>query len=467
MKGNLGSPYSTRDPYSIEETMAEPCLELSPEDTFCAFVEAAHMAGMRVIGEFVFRTASPDSDWAKEHPEWFYWIDARIEDREPGSMDPHKYGQPIFDEGVLGEIKDKVENRKEFRGLPEPPPVFRDMFAEPPSRETLFLENGRWHGISRDGRKVRIATAFADWPPDDNQPPWTDAVYLRLYDHEGFNYVAYNTVRMYDEALARPENAVKPLWEKIEGILPSWIRRFGIDGAMIDMGHALPGELKRGIVRRARNSRPGFAFLDEKFSIEVGSGEEGYDAVLGYSWLVTSRWEGLKGLLRRCSEERLPVPFLATPETHDSPRAASREGGVVHSRFAFAMLSFLPAISWIHSGFELGETTPVNTGLDFKKEEIERYPPEKLPLFSACSYRWISNDAFIEYVREINAMRRKNLDKVVDPDPSTFELMALEEKMVLTYRRKDLVITGNMDFKGEKKGPLAPGQVVVTGGGNE
>ena len=61
------------------------------------------------------------------------------------------------------------------------------------------MDDGRWVGVLDDGTRVRIPGAFADWPPDDNQPPWTDVTYLRMYDHPDFNYMAYNTIRMYDE----------------------------------------------------------------------------------------------------------------------------------------------------------------------------------------------------------------------------------------------------------------------------
>ena len=39
--------------------------------------------------------------------------------------------------------------------------------------------------------------------------------YLRMYAHPEFNYIAYNTIRMYDERLAQPFNAVTPLWEAV------------------------------------------------------------------------------------------------------------------------------------------------------------------------------------------------------------------------------------------------------------
>jgi len=63
------------------------------------------------------------------------------------------------------------------------------------------------------------------------------------------NYIAYNTIRMYDDQFARPENAVSDLWAAIVGVIPHYQRQFGIDGVMVDMGHALPATLKQRVVQ--------------------------------------------------------------------------------------------------------------------------------------------------------------------------------------------------------------------------
>ena len=76
-KGTLGSPYAIRNPYELDETLGEPSLGLDVKTECKAFVEAAHRLGLRVVVEFVFRTAAKDGDWVKEHPEWLYWIKER------------------------------------------------------------------------------------------------------------------------------------------------------------------------------------------------------------------------------------------------------------------------------------------------------------------------------------------------------------------------------------------------------
>ena len=57
-------------------------------------MEAAHRLGLRVVVEFVFRTAAKDGDWVKEHPEWMYWIKESVPPRGPGEQDERNLWQP-------------------------------------------------------------------------------------------------------------------------------------------------------------------------------------------------------------------------------------------------------------------------------------------------------------------------------------------------------------------------------------
>jgi pullulanase/glycogen debranching enzyme len=75
-KGDLGSPYALRNPFKINPMYHDPLVdEFSVETEFKAFVEAAHVLGLRIVLDMVPRTASRDSDWFKDNPDWFYWID--------------------------------------------------------------------------------------------------------------------------------------------------------------------------------------------------------------------------------------------------------------------------------------------------------------------------------------------------------------------------------------------------------
>jgi hypothetical protein len=301
---------------------------------------------------------------------------------------------------------------------------------------------------------------------------------------------------MYDRRLARPEYVNKMLWEKIAEIIPHYQHEFGIDGVMIDMGHALPMELKHEMIRRARVIDPNFAFWDENFSVNEQSVKEGYNAVIGYLWSDQYYPERFRNLLRRCSAEGFPLPFFATPESHNTPRAAARTGGVRYAKYAWATGNFLPAIPFIHSGFELGEQFPVNTGLDFSREDLEHYPAGRLPLFSEYAYIWTNKEQFTDWISRVSAVRRKYRSLVVDPSPGSFLCVDAGHHDVLAFARtnqeegKKLLVIANanmhearnfhidiqtkrhtiVDQLSKKKfavkhsavrGKLAPGQVVV------
>lgn len=57
-----------------------------------------------------------------------------------------------------------------------------------------------------------------------------------------------------------------PLWNLIADIIPYYQKEFGIDGARIDMGHALPKELVDLIIKRAKEIDPDFMFIAEELN---------------------------------------------------------------------------------------------------------------------------------------------------------------------------------------------------------
>jgi hypothetical protein len=204
---------------------------------------------------------------------------------------------------------------------------------------------------------------------------------------------------------------------------------------MIDMGHALPMELKKTMIARARSIDPDFAFWDENFSVEEKSVEEGYSAVIGYVWSDMHHSEKLRNLLRRFSTEGYPIPFFATAESHNTPRAATREGGIGYSTYAWALSNFIPAIPFLHSGFELGEEYPVNTGLDFRREDLPRYPSATLPLFSEYAYAWTNKSEITGWIRTVSDLRRKYHDLIVERAPETFKFLEADNAKIVSFLR--------------------------------
>lgn len=472
-KGELGSPYAIKNPYSIEQSLADPLVDMSVEDQFKAFVQAAHMLGIRVIAEFVFRTASKDSDWILENPEWFYWIDEKVKDRDPGETDEEKlrscYGNPVFSSDELKVINEKVQE-KNFNDLPAPSQTYRNFFKLPPKKESLTVNKKgeiRGAGYCPNEKKsvnVRIPGAFADWPPDDNQPPWGDVTYLKMYVDENkdapeFNYIAYNTIRMYDNRLAKAELANEDLWKTIENLIPTYQRKYAIDGVMVDMGHAVPVPLMQRIIKKAREVDPDFAFLSENFEITEESVKAGYNAVVGYAWWVEYKRDGMYGLLDHVGKRGVPLSFFGAVENHNTPRAAGRKGGEKYARYAFLVNCMLPrAIPFVHSGQELGETMPVNTGLDFSNQDLEKLKGKKLALFDLCGFNWDGRHSMLPFVKKVLELREQFKEIITLTEPESFcSVLTGQADVICFIRRKDqknVAVLFNRDLDNKLAGEL-------------
>jgi glycosidase len=279
-----------------------------------------------------------------------------------------------------------------------------------------------------------------------------------MYDNMNFNYIAYNTIRMYDTRYANAKNINKPLWNKIINIIPSYQQKYGVDGVMIDMGHALPPDLLKKIQKKARTINPYFAFWEENFSLTHKSVEQGYNVTLGYLWSDEHYPERLKKLFNLLSDEGMPLPFFASPETHNTPRAILRNGGLNYSLFALYVNAFLPAIFFIHSGYELCVDYPVNTGLDFSNEEQKKYPSEELPLFSESSFDWNNKKRFVHEVAKVSQIREKYIDIVSDNNKESFRVLESENPNILGFIRvkgkKKIFVIANSNFEKSEKASL-------------
>ena len=450
-KGVLGSPYAIKNPFELDKNLADPLTpNLTVDEQFSAFTKLAHHLGLRVVLEFVFRTSSLDGDWVKEHPEWYYWIKDEIGDRSPKC--PDGYGNPTFSHESLLEIKTAGEKGdsglvrtpdeiatalKRGEGkLIEPPSDFQNIFTDIPA--TVEKTDAKWTGILSSGNKVRIPGAFADWPPDDVQPPWTDVTYLRMYGKalEQFNYIAYNTIRLYDPNLATEEKKNNELWDTIASIIPSYQERFNIDGVMVDMGHALPVELASLIQKEARKNDENFAFWEEKFFLDPVSPKTGYEAVVGPGIFVLNDFNSCRQYL--FDLKSTPCRFFATGENHNTPRLG-KKASESWAKAAWTIATFLPgSIPFIHNGMELNEKMPLNTGLGFSEEEMNELKETPLGLFDQAGFDWGSKDTLIDWVSKVTIIRQNFKDVVSPAEPETFEIMTgMPEDTLGFYRKKD------------------------------
>jgi hypothetical protein len=199
-------------------------------------------------------------------------------------------------------------------------------------------------------------------------------------------YILFDTIKsnMYHGEIPNLK-----LWDKLADIVPSYQRRFGIDGARIDMGHALPSKLLEMIISKARETDKDFSFIAEE--LQVSNAQFAYDA--GYNMIIgngfTMEPRVFEGKLQKfiMSSNTFPLPLFACGETHDTPRLAARDGNEQLAKMLTVLNMFMPnGVPFINSGQEIFERQPMNTGLDCRENEEYNLPDNdpyngKLALF--------------------------------------------------------------------------------------
>jgi hypothetical protein len=149
------------------------------------------------------------------------------------------------------------------------------------------------------------------------------------------------------------------------------------------------------------------------------------------------------------SSEGSPIAFFGTGENHNTPRTTSREGGSGFARFAFAFSALIPSLPFIHSGAELFETLPVNTGLGFTLEDIENFPSSRLPLFSACAMNWDASSNMSELIEKVLSVRARNFIQGENFLPKTTILIGTNDERIVAFERafsngKRVLFVGSM-----------------------
>ncbi len=187
---------------------------------------------------------------------------------------------------------------------------------------------------------------------------------------------------------------------------------------------------------RARQNDPDFAFLSENFTVDQKSRDSGYNLVLGYSWNVQHTREGLLKLLRHAGIEGMPLSFFATAESHNTPRSAAKTGGLEYSKSAFLVNAFIPrGVPFIHNGFELGESHPVNTGLDFTPEDLEHYKDKPLALFDRTCFDWTRHNTLTPYIAHVIGIRENYRDIVLQKTKESFAFIDTGNDEVIAFKR--------------------------------
>jgi hypothetical protein len=189
---------------------------------------------------------------------------------------------------------------------------------------------------------------------------------------------------------------------------------------MIDMGHSLPAQLLSNIIKKARDEKNDFIFFEENFELNIISKEKGFDAVIGPLFLIENDFTKIKQFLKVIETKKLPIPFFSTSENHNTPRTYSFYRDENFSKMIFVLNSLLPGILFIHSGFELFEDKPINTGLNFTKEEIKEINPADLALFSISSLNWMKTNTLYNIIAKTIDFRKEWFQNSIIKNASNF-----------------------------------------------
>lgn len=465
-KGDIGSPYSVSNFFKLDENLNDPILNnrLTLEEQFSVLVKACHILNIRVLIDIIPRTNSTESDLILTNPEWFYWIN---------TSDLKIYKPPY-----ISSIKDETVPpfKKYMKDVYESDSVKEHLklFKDNPKKQDSLL----WEKVLKETAKnpnkiletidkyfnLTVAPAFSDHI-NDIQPPWTDITFFRMYlDHPKDNikylvdknippYILFDTIKSNLHPGKIPN---KELWETLSNIIPYYQKTFGIDGARIDMGHALPDDLVKNIIKNAKEIDPSFIFIAEELNPDnaLKAKSLGYDMIIGNAFSFVHDVYNLKTHHFMLNTQNLPILQFALGETHDTPRLASREGEMILSKFITVMNMFLPnAVPFINSGQEIYERQAMNLGINPRENELYMLNNNdpyygKLALFDKFSFHYLNNMShdIKDNLKLIKPIRKKYLKAITNKNkyiPITY--IEGKNPIGFAYELKDelLFILGN------------------------
>lgn len=475
-KGELGSPYGVSNFTSLDQGLKDPMTgtHTTVEDEFRAFVEAAHALDMKVIIDIIPRTNSVNSDLIIDHPDWFYWIDYKdLKDYAPPMVENLKSTLPAKVEYFkeLFKAPSVEEHLSKFRKNPKAidPEKWKDLVKEYKSKKNTkeILD------LVQEYFKMTVAPAFSDHI-NDPQPAWSDVTYFRMYlDHPANSqpflkelgefepYILFDVAKCSLNPGTKPN---KPLWELLSNIIPFYQTNFGIDGARIDMGHALPVELINMIITKAKAVDPNFCFIAEELdpANAKASIQKGYNMIIGNGFTQEPRVAEGKFNAFVYGAQKLESPLFACGETHDTPRLAARKGGEVLAKMLTVFNLFIPnTIPFLNSGQEVFELQPMNTGIDCKPDEAEALPKTdpffgKLALFDRYGLHYLHPRRWemIATIEKANKIRQNLIESLLKPEkayPLGFNApWDLAAGFAYPSRNKVTLIVANTDTSEDK-----------------
>lgn len=435
-KGDMGSPYAIKNFFEIDEELNDPMTgnSLTVEEEFSAFVEACHILYIKVIIDIIPRTAARDNDLVISNPEWFYWAKTNeiLWYTSPFVDGIKENSKPSVDE--LEKIYSSHEVRHHIEKFSNAPNLVNPKIWDTVVKAYEMDKEVDFINLIEREFGLTVAPAFSDCI-NDPQPTWNDITFFRLYlDHPNESqrflgseekppYILFDVIK----ANIFKGNVInEDLWNTLSSIIPQFQKKFGIDGARIDMGHSLPSELVQRILKIPRESDPEFCFIAEEL-YPIGakiSRNMGYNMIIGNGFMMEPRNIEHKTHEFMYNSVALKTATYACAETHDTPRIAARDGGRVLAKALATLNMFMPnGVPFINSGQEFYETQPMNTGLDCRDNEMYMLPENdpffgKLALFDKFALHWCNYGRWElpDILEAVSKIRETFIDSIIDLD---------------------------------------------------
>lgn len=464
-KGDLGSPYGVQDFFLLDEALKEDLTgdAFTLDEEFRVLIEACHSLDIRVMIDIIPKTNAIDSYFIKDHPEWFYWIK---KDEKPNYKPPYIKGvdkTAIPTKKHIPAIYRSAETKKHIaRFSHNPKKLDPKTFNKLKNRKNILK-------AIEETMNLTIAPAFSDHV-NDPQPPWTDVTFFRLFfDHPEHAkdylekdtppYILFDTIK---SNLYPGKDPNTRLWNMIADIIPYYQRTFGIDGARIDMGHALPNELLNMIITKARDYDADFAFIAEELNNAnaAAAKKNGYNIIVGNGFIDQPRifTGNAKRFFYQAAD--IPLPLFAGAETHDTPRLAAREGNETLAKTLTVLNLFMPnGVPFINSGVEIFETQAMNLGLDASEMEMKRLDLSdpyynKLALFDKYQLHYTYQKRYVlpAILKRLHPLRKKYLGAI--KNKRRFFPLKTDNPLFIglgyVYRKKLFFVLGNLNPYGEE-----------------
>lgn len=437
-KGELSSPYAIKNIMKIDKCYHDSHLDgMTPEEEFAALCEACHKLQMKVVLDFAFRTASRDSDLCLTHPDWFYWV------KNHSLLD---FRAPTCDE--LGHV---VVTEKNVRQLYKSDSMasFAESFSYPPDEEVInMLSDSRknfFEGCS-ENLGISVMPGFAD-TINDPQPAWSDVTFLRFYFDNtenvrkkfGENFspmIAQDGIKCSSFPGSEPNTE---LWEYVKNVIPYYMDKYGVDGARIDMAHALPEKLTESIISEIRKKSKSFLLWSEEFNNSF-SGElknAGYGFYTGGIWDLWNEESYYSMNFNKRLSECITgeIPSVSCTETADTPRSMQTMG-LLRCMASAVVTALLPnTVYFINNAQEFAEKQPMNLGL--RNTEKGRFVlPKKHPLYGKLAFfdkyyfDWKNRKHMYEAIKQALILRKRYCD--VLSDIGNYDLRQLKANSAIT-----------------------------------